>query len=201
MVTVPFAAGQAIDVTVQHGSCIYRKEAYYPGPGAKHFPIVTVVERMVNITEADNATIFRDLEWSYRRKGETKLTAMLANETARISVPDKPAETVFEFLLTCTGGVRNGGSKLQAEGCETRGGRVRVPGHVSRCGARSTPLDFPPFQSSFLPFKSFRSFLKLPYPSQPIGFGLNLLLLPSTRANGLSPASSLAPAAWLHQAS
>jgi len=116
MVTVPLAAGQAVDVTVQHGSGIYRKEAYYPGPGAKHFPIVTVVERMVNITEADNATIFRDLEWSYRRKGETKLTAMLANETARIFVPDKPAETVFEFLLTCTGGVRNGGSKLQAEG-------------------------------------------------------------------------------------
>jgi len=103
MVRVPFAAGQLVDVAVQHGSGIFRNEAEYLTPGPD-FQRLTIVERMVNITETDNATIFRDLEWAYRRKWETKLTAMLANETARISVPDEPAETVFEFLHTCTGG-------------------------------------------------------------------------------------------------
>ncbi|KAK5657407.1 hypothetical protein OQA88_2977 [Cercophora sp. LCS_1] len=98
---IPLAAGQVIDATLRHKDFIVRDE-FFP-----HGDITTWwQERRANITEANNATVFRDLEWSYRREGESKVNVVPYNETLRIEVPSEPAETVYEFVVTCAGGYK-----------------------------------------------------------------------------------------------
>jgi hypothetical protein len=98
---VPLAAGQVIDATLRHKDFIVRDE-FFPREDITRW----WQERRANITEANNATVFRDLEWSYRKKGETRLVAVPYNETLRIEVPSEPKETVYEFVVTCTGGYK-----------------------------------------------------------------------------------------------
>lgn len=79
---VNITGGQELDVVMKHGDHIVTRGAKSP------------------IARAANASIFQDMQRSYRREGAAELTRVGVGES-RISVSDGGR---FEFVVTCTGG-------------------------------------------------------------------------------------------------
>jgi len=88
-----FAGGQILDISLGHRDYVIQTR--------RDFRDVQVV-----ISEGRNASIYRDVEWSFRRKGEAKLTKVPYKGVGRVDTTGFPGsvDAEYEFVITCTGG-------------------------------------------------------------------------------------------------
>ena len=88
-IKVSFSRGQVLDVAVGHRDYVKNWE----GSGYKN----------ITIDRVQNASIYRDVEFSYRVAGEVKLE-MMEEGRARIAVREGEPLTQYEIFATSTGG-------------------------------------------------------------------------------------------------
>ncbi|KAK0640659.1 hypothetical protein B0T16DRAFT_393081 [Cercophora newfieldiana] len=98
---IPFAAGQVIEMSMRHKDYVVRR-TYFPAGRTGLDGVWRDIK--ANITLAENATVLRDVEWSYRKRGRGRLVHVPWNETARIEVPSEGSQIEYEVVYTCAGG-------------------------------------------------------------------------------------------------
>ncbi|KAK0649545.1 hypothetical protein B0T16DRAFT_456953 [Cercophora newfieldiana] len=102
---IPLAAGQVIDISLRHRDHVIREEFIPVGRISGYW----WQDVKVAINEVDNTTVWRDVEWAWREKGEGgRFKVVKWNETARIEVPGilGQGRTEYEVVYACTGGYK-----------------------------------------------------------------------------------------------